>query len=129
MSHPNEDMLRQAYAEFARGNLDGYLQHCTDDIKFHVPGHGPVAGTYVRAQFVTPFIGQVIELTNGTFRETVLDVVANDHRGVVLAEHEFDRGNRHHKYRTAHVYSIRAGKLAEFREYPEDLYAFDKAWE
>jgi ketosteroid isomerase-like protein len=125
---PNEQMLRDAYAQFAVGNLDGYLTYCTDDITFHVPGRASVAGTYTRAQFVSPFITRVIELTGGTFRETVVDVVANDHCGVVFAEHEFERGGHRRTYRTAHVYVIRAGKLAEFREYPEDLYAFDQAW-
>jgi len=128
VSHPNEQMLRDAYAAFARGDVERYLQSCTDDIVFHVPGRGRVAGTYSRAQFASPMISTVIELSRGTFRETVLDVVANDHHGVVLARHEMDRGSGPVSYRTAHVYTIRDGKLAEFREYPEDLYAFDAAW-
>ncbi len=129
MGHPNEEMLRSAYAAFARGDLDGYLQHCTEGITFRVPGRGPVAGTYSRAQFWEPFIRSVIELTGGTFRETVLDVVANDRRGVVLAEHTFEHKGRSVTYRTAHIYRIEEGKLAEFVEYPEDLYQFDAAWE
>jgi uncharacterized protein len=128
MSHPNEETLRAAYAEFARGNLEGYLDHCTDDITFHVPGRGKVAGSYTRAQFFDPFISKVINLTNGTFRETVLDVAANDSFGVVLTEHELERNGQHLRYRTAHLYKIRDGKLAEFREFPEDLYSFDAAW-
>ena len=128
MSHPNEELLRKAYAAFARGDLEEYLRHCTDDIVFHVPGHGPLAGTYTRAEFFTPFISRLMELCDRTFRETVLDVVANDHRGLVLAEHVFQRRGRTHVYRTAHVYRIENGRLAEFREYPEDLYALDAAW-
>jgi ketosteroid isomerase-like protein len=128
MAHPNEETLRAAYAAFARGDLDGYLSHCTDDITFHVPGRGRVAGDYTRAEFVTPFISRVIEETGGTFRETVIDAVANDHHGVVLASHTFERGGRTHAYETAHVYEIRDGKLASFAEYPADLYAFDEAW-
>ena len=128
MSHPHEQMLREPYGAFARGDLDGYLTHCTDDIVFHVPGRGKVAGTYARDQFASSMIKTVIDLTHGTFRETVLDVVANERRGVVLALHEMDRGSGPISYRTAHIYAIRDGKLAEFREYPEDLYAFDAAW-
>lgn len=128
MAHPNEQALRDAYASFARGDLEGYLKHCTDDITFHVPGRGGVAGDYTRAEFVQPFISKVIELTNGTFRETVVDAVANDTHGVVLARHEFDRGGRHHAYDTAHIYEIRDCKLASFAEYPADLYLFDEAW-
>ena len=128
MSHPHEDLLRSAYAAFVSGDPEGYLQHCSADITFRVPGHNPVSGTYTRAEFLSPFISRVLELSDGTFRETVLDVLANDHCGVVLAEHEFRRGGNTHVYRTAHIYRIENGKLTDFREYPEDLYAFDKAW-
>jgi ketosteroid isomerase-like protein len=127
MPHPNEDLLRHAYAAFSRGDLEGYLRYCSDEIVFHVPGRNPVSGTYTRAQFL-PFIGRVMELSNGTFHEAVLDVAANDHRGLVLTEHEFERKAKKHVYRTAHIYRIEDGKLAEFREYPEDLYVFDAAW-
>ncbi|HYY95325.1 MAG TPA: nuclear transport factor 2 family protein [Pyrinomonadaceae bacterium] len=129
MSHPNEQALRSAYEAFVRGDLDGYLGFCAEEITFHVPGRGQVAGDYTRAEFKHPFISKVFELTGGTFRETITDVVANDRRGVVLARHEFERGGRAYAYDTAHVYKIRDGKLAEFVEYPADLYAFDEAWE
>jgi hypothetical protein len=127
MTHRNEDVLRNAYAAFSRGDLDGYLQHCSEAIVFHVPGHTPMSGTHAREQFKA-FIARLMELCDGTFRETVLDVVANERRGLVLAEHELRRNGRTHVYRTAHIYRIENGRLAEFREYPEDLYAFDAAW-
>ena len=128
MAHPNEDLLRQAYADFARGDLAAYLKVCTDAITFRVPGRSAIAATYARDQFGSGLIAKVMEATVGTFRETVLDVVANDTRGVVLAHHAFERNGRTHSYNTAHIYRIDAGRLASFEEYPEDLYAFDAAW-
>ena len=128
MAHPNEDLLRRAYDAFAREDLDAYLSACTESISFRVPGRSVVAGTYRRDQFASNMIRRVIEETGGTFRETVLDVVANDTRGVVLARHEFERRGQRHGYNTAHVYRIDQGRLASFEEYPEDLYAFDAAW-
>ena len=128
MAHPHEDLLRRAYADFARGDLDAYLSVCADSITFRVPGRSVVAGTYPREQFASGLVTKVVEATGGTFRETVLDVVANHTRGVVLARHEFERNGRAHGYNTAHVYRINGGRLASFEEYPEDLYAFDAAW-
>jgi hypothetical protein len=61
-----------------------------------------MAGTHTRAQFKS-FIGRVMELCDGTLRETVLDVVANDRRDLVLAEHEFGRKGQTHVYRVAHL--------------------------
>jgi ketosteroid isomerase-like protein len=121
-------MLRDAYAAFSRGDLASYLANCTPDITFRVPGRGVASGSFRRDEFIAPMISNVIEATAGTFREDVLDVVANDTRGVVLARHSFTRNGRTHAYNTAHVYRIVNGKLASFEEYPEDLYAFDEAW-
>jgi hypothetical protein len=87
----------------------------------------PISGTYTRAQ-LSPFMSRVMELCGGTFRESVVDVVANDHCGLVLAKHEFERKGKKCAYGTAHIYRIEDGKLAEFREYPEDLYGYDEAW-
>ena len=128
MAHPHEELLRRAYADFARGDLAAYLSVCTDAITFRVPGRSVVAGTYDRGQFISGLIAKVMEATGGTFRETVLDVIANDTRGVVLAHHEFERNGRTHGYNTAHLYRIESGRLASFEEYPEDLYGFDAAW-
>jgi uncharacterized protein len=128
MAHPNEDMLRRGYAAFAEGDLTGYLSLCTDTITFRVPGRSLVAGTFAREQFASVMIANVMQACGGTFRETVIDVVANDTRGVVLAHHEFERHGRTRAYRTAHIYRIENGRLASFEEYPEDLYEFDEAW-
>jgi ketosteroid isomerase-like protein len=129
MPHPNETMLRRAYACFAQGDLQGYLAHTTPDITFRVPGRGAAAGTFRRDEFIGSMIATVMRETGGTFREDVIDVVASDSRGVVLARHSFTRNGAAWSYNTAHVYRIENGKLASFEEYPEDLYAFDEAWQ
>lgn len=128
MAHPNEDLLRKAYADFAKGDLDAYLNVCTDTMSFRVPGQSVVSGLFDRSTFASEMIARVMEASGGTFQETVIDVVANDRRGVVLARHQFSRNGQAHQYNTAHLYRIEGGRLASFEEYPEDLYAFDAAW-
>ena len=128
MIHPNEETLQAAYAAFTQGDPAGYLKHCTENITFRVPGKGGISGTFTRDQFLSPWISSVMKLTNGTFRETVNDIIANDERGVVLATHEFERNGKKFKYDTAHIYRIEDGKLDLFEEYPADLYYFDEAW-
>ena len=126
--HDHDRILRNAYATFARGDLDGYLAYCTDDIVFTVPGDNKVSGVYSRAQFGPGLITKVMNATNGTFVETVLDVFTSPRGGIVQAHHAFDVGGRKCEYRTYHVYDIRDGKLASFREVPEDMEAFQRAW-
>jgi ketosteroid isomerase-like protein len=123
-----EQMLRTAYATFATGDLEGYLELCTPDVTFVIPGRNPLARTYDRETFKTGLIADVMRLSAGSFRETVLDVFTSARGGAVHAHHEFVRDGQSHAYRTLHLYEFRDGKLASFREVPEDLHAFDAAW-
>ena len=69
-----------------------------------------------------------MEVTQGSFREEVEDVLANEQHAVVLARHQFTRDGQPRHYRTAHVYDIRDGRLVNCWEQPQDLSLFDEAW-
>jgi len=128
MAHPLESTIRAAYAAFGRGDLDGFLKACTSDFTFHVPGHSAMAGSYRGQEGIYQLAGMVTDISGGTFQEEVEDVLANDNHAVVLAYHQFTRHGASKQYRTAHVYEVRAGKLAECWEQPRDMAAFDDAW-
>jgi ketosteroid isomerase-like protein len=128
MPHPNETALRDAYAIFAKGDMEGFLACCTDDVTFKVPGDNRGTGTYGKATFMN-LIGVVMEVSQGTFREDVLDVYANDERGVLLLLHSFDRADTgHQEYRTCHQVELRDGKISAWEEWPGDMERFDTAW-
>ena len=128
MAHPNEQMIRDAYAAFGRGDIEGYLAACSRDFVFNVPGRSRVAGSYRGRDEFMRMVGTVMELSAGRFEEEVLDVLANDRHGVVLAVHRFSSNGAPKEYRTAHVYDIRDGRLVECWEQPRDPAAFDEAW-
>ena len=128
MSHSLESTIREAYAAFGRGDVDGYLQACTKDFSFNVPGRGAIAGAWLGKEGLYELARMAMEVTEGSFREEVEDVLANDFHAVVLAPHQSTRGGQSQDYRTAHVYDIRSGKLAKCWEQPQDLSAFDDAW-
>ncbi|HEY7294329.1 MAG TPA: nuclear transport factor 2 family protein [Dehalococcoidia bacterium] len=128
MSHPNEAMLRKAYADFGKGDVEAYLAVCTDDFTFNVPGKAVVSGTFKGREQFLGMLGKVMEAAGGAFEETVHDVLANEEHGVVLAVHRFTRAGKPREYRTAHVYHIVDGKLAECWEQPQDQAAFEEAW-
>jgi len=100
---------------------------CTDDIIFEVPGHSAVAGRHPKSRFAE-VIDKVMALSAGTFREEILDVVANDEHGVVLLVHRLERDGCPIEYRTAHLWGIRDGTFNACREHPGDERAFDEAW-
>jgi ketosteroid isomerase-like protein len=127
MSHTNEDNLRDLYAVFAKGDLPGFLEGCTDDVTFTVPGHAAVSGSFTKGTFVD-LIGIVMSRSAGTFQEDVLDVFANDDHGVLLLLHHFDREGRHFEYRTAHVVTFDGDKVASWEERPGSMAEFEAAW-
>lgn len=128
MAHPLESTIREAYAAFGRGDVDGYLGACSPDFTFSVPGNGGIAGQYRGKEGVYGLAKKAMEITGGTFNEVVEDVLANDQHAVVLALHRFTRDGRSKEYRTAHVYTVRDGKLGECFEQPRDQAGFDEAW-
>jgi hypothetical protein len=73
-------------------------------------------------------IGKVMQLTGGQFEETVEDILANDHSGVVLVRHRFPRDGQPKDYRSTHVYRLQDGRLNECWEQPRDQIVFDDAW-
>jgi uncharacterized protein len=128
MAHALEAMIREAYAAFGRGDVDGYLSACTEDFDIHVPGFSQIAGSYRGKEGLYSLAGKVYVITGGTFQEEVEDVLVNDQHACVLALHRFTRAGHGKEYRTAHVYRISNGKLAECWEQPRDPAAFEDAW-
>jgi ketosteroid isomerase-like protein len=127
MTHPNEERLRDLYAKFAQGDLPAFLGSCTDDVTFTVPGNTPGSGTFTKTTFVD-WITRVIGQTDGTFREDVRDVFANDDHALLLLHYEFDRDGAHREYETAHVCDLRDGLISSWREHPGSMHEFETAW-
>jgi ketosteroid isomerase-like protein len=127
MTHPNEAVLRDLYAVFAKGDIAGFLAGCTDDATFTVPGDAAVSGVVSKGTF-EPWIIGVLTRTEGTFQEHVLDVFANDDHGVLLLHHKFEREGRHREYRTAHIVEFRDGLISRWEEHPGSLREFEDAW-
>lgn len=57
MAHPLEAPIREAYAAFGRGDIDGYLQPCAEDFTFHVD-----VASYVVSEEDACFFAQAFRL-------------------------------------------------------------------
>jgi len=128
MAHSLESTIRDAYAAFECGDVDGYLESCSEDFSFNIPGRGAIAGSWRGKEGLHELARKAMEVTGGSFREEVEDALANDQHVVVLARHRFTRDGQSRDYKTAHVYNVRDGKLAVCWEQPQDLSIFDEAW-
>ena len=124
----NGALIESAYDAFSRGDLRGAIATFAEDIFWHVPGRGPLARDYRGHAEVLGFFGRFMELSGGTFRLRVDDVLAKGDRVVVLCTESARRGGRAWSSPQVHVWTVRDGKATVFEEYPGDQQAEDEFW-
>jgi ketosteroid isomerase-like protein len=125
--HPIEKLLKELYDRFARADIEGVIAMCDESMVYKVPGAIPTSGTYSNHTF-GKLVDMTMEMSNGTFRETPVDIIANDYHGVVLLIHTLKRNGKKIQYRTSHRWTIRNGKFIAWEEYPGSEEELNKAW-
>src|SRR2546430_13890793 len=94
MAHPNEELVRTGYTAFGSGDMDTLRRLFAPDIVWHSPGRNPVGGDYHGVDQVLQLFGRLFELTGGTLRLELHDVLANDDHAVALVKNPAERGGR-----------------------------------
>ena len=129
MAHPNEVLVREAFAALGRGDIDALgSQYWAEDIRYHLPGRSLLAGDYEDVTQVLGMLSRTFELSGGTFSAELHDVLANDEQAVALYTGRAERAGKHWEDNVALVIHIRDGKVTEMRLYPADQYGWDKFW-
>ena len=129
MAHPNEDLVRAGFAAFTRGDIDALrAQYFASDIRWHVPGRSPLASDYAGAAQVVEFFGRLFELSQGTLRLELHDVLANDEHAVALYTVRAEREGRRLEDNMVATFHVRDGKITEAWTQATDLYASDEFW-
>jgi ketosteroid isomerase-like protein len=126
MAHPHEDLVRRGYDAFARGDTGTLREVFDPGIVWHLPGRSLIAGDYDGVDAVLGLFGRTMELTAGTFRADLHEVVADDQHTVGLHVGRGERGGRTLEDREVLVCHVRDGKIAEVWQYVEDQYAYDE---
>ena len=67
-------IVRRGYEAFNTGDIETLISLFSVDVVQHVPGHGPLAGTYKGIEAVLGYYGRLSELTDGTFRANLIEV-------------------------------------------------------
>jgi ketosteroid isomerase-like protein len=85
MAHPDEDLVREVFAAFGRDDLDALRdQYVAEDVRFYYPGRDALAGNHDGVPRVLAMFGRAFELTGGTIRLEMHDVIANGEHAVAL---------------------------------------------
>lgn len=125
MAHPNEELIRRSFQAFSKGDMEAVAASFADDVVWHTPGRGLLAGDYRGRDQVLGMLVKQAELTGGTFRAEGHDILANDEHAVLLAKVMAERGGKAWEDNGVVVFHIKNGKLSEAWLHPGDLYAGD----
>jgi len=119
----NIQIVKDAYAAFGRGDMQGLLALLADDIEWITPGEGlPVAGTHRGQAQVAEYFQKISEMLEISFLET-REFVSQGDRVLVVG---FHRGRVKATNRTLEghwvmAFTVRNGKMTNAREYIDTL--------
>jgi ketosteroid isomerase-like protein len=124
--HPNIQRLREGYDAFARGDLDALRERFAPDIVWHIGGNSPLAGDYKGHDEVFGYFMKLAEMTGGTLKLEIHDLLANDTHAVALTRGSAQREGKSLDMNQVHVFHVNdEGKITEFWGFPEDQAAAD----
>lgn len=123
------DQVRAASAAFGRGDL-GTLrdQFMADGIVWHIAGTGPLAGDYQGAAQVMAVLGRISELSGGTVRPDLHDVLTSADHTVALTTIRAGRAGRRLQLSVVHVIHADNGTAAEVWTHSSDPAAAAEFW-
>jgi ketosteroid isomerase-like protein len=124
----NADLIRSAYDAFSRGDIAGAFAVFAKDIRWHIPGRGPLSRDYRGHAEVQGFFQHFVELSSGTFRLQVDHILAEGDVVVVLCTDSARRGDRSWSSPQVHVWTVRDGYAVTFRQYQGDQQTEDEFW-
>lgn len=126
--HPNAAVLEKLYEDFAKGDLASVLDVCADSMTFQVAGKSKLAGKFDKKSFAEIFVPHLMELSGGTLKIEVHDILSSDRHAVALISDHLIRKGEKIQLRSAHVWRFENGKPVAWYEYPRDLYQYDTIW-
>jgi ketosteroid isomerase-like protein len=128
IEHPNAKVVRRLYDAFAQGDMETTKTCFAQNAVWHLPGRSAIAGDHQGVDAIFRFFGKLRELSGGTFKAELVDVLANDRYAVALQHATATRGTKRLDVTACQVMRIQDGKIREVRGYYSDQYALDSFW-
>ena len=118
--HPNVARIREGYEAFGAGDLEKVREFFDPNVVWHVGGRSPLAGDYKGRDEVFGLFGRAFEVTGGSMKIEVHDILANDEHGVALVTRMAERDGRSFEMNEVHVFHISDGKVTEYWGFEQD---------
>jgi uncharacterized protein len=124
----NQELILGAYSAFSEGDVAAVFEALADDILWHVPGRGPLSRDYRGHREVQRFFEHFMELSDGTFRIAVDDVLAKGNRVIALVTESARRPGREWSSPQVHAWTVTDGKATTFWQFQGDQQTEDEFW-
>ena len=126
--HPNAELLRKGYEAFDKGDMAVLTNLFAENVVWHVPGESPISGEHRGREAVFAAFAKTVELSGGSFKIEVHDVLANDEHTVALTRATGSRQGRQLSSLDTDVYHMSNGNVTEFWSFAEDQRLTDEFW-
>src|SRR2546428_11063257 len=83
--HPNAALVERLYAAFDAGDAESLKKLIAEDAVWHVPGSTEISGDHRGHEAIFAYFQKLAELSGGTFRAELVDVLASDMHAPALA--------------------------------------------
>ena len=80
--------LRAGLAAFSSGDMEAMNEFIPADAVWHVTGNSTLSGDYKGRDAVYGYFGKLMEITGGTFKATLLFVLADDDHSMAMQRSE-----------------------------------------
>ena len=128
MTRSDADLIRRSYGAFAEGDIPTVLEILDEDIAWHVPGRSPLSGDYRGHDAVMGFFTRAMELSGGTLRVELEEILDGGERIAALTTVSAERNGRAWSSPEVHVWRVRDGRAVEFCEFQGDQTTEDEFW-
>jgi uncharacterized protein len=125
----NIELVRRGYAAFIAGDVETLTQLFAPDVVHLVPGASPLSGAHKGQQNVLAMYGKLGELSAGSLRVELEDVLSDGgDRVVAIHRTNAAREGRTLETREALLFTIIDGRVAEIQDFFGDIDEADAFW-
>lgn len=123
-----DEFLARQREMYAGGDLGAVARLLAEDVVWHVPGATAIAGHHRGREAVVAYFRLRRRLAGGTIEITKVAEAHHDEALVQLADGRAVIAGREAEWRTAGVYRVAGGMIAEAWLVPLDAEHFDRIW-
>ena len=126
MDHPNATAYRRTADAFRAGDREALAALIDEDVVWHIPGSGPMAGDIHRREALFRFFDRLRDVTEGAFMIKEHDVLGSDEHVVALSNWSAVREGIPVSVDVVCVFHFREGRQQGRWNHPSDMAALDR---